>query len=217
MTLRVIIAVRGGAQAKSRLAGRFGANDRAALVEAMLADMLETTAACPFVDRTYVVTPTHALARIAARLGSIVMLEPEPAGMNQALEAARRRLAVLEPDGLIGLLPGDLPYLKPRELVEAAAAASKGVVIIPSLSDGGTGAIFQPAPLDLPLVFGPDSFRRHCGGGVEMGLPITSPLLSGFGLDLDHPSDVERLANSAVRGRTADLARRLCASQGAAA
>ena len=47
MSLRVIIAARGGEEAKSRLAGRLDPRQRAALAEAMLADMLDALAGCP--------------------------------------------------------------------------------------------------------------------------------------------------------------------------
>ena len=61
MSFRVIIAARGGTDAKSRLAGRLGPADREALVEAMLADMLAALRGCPGVARVYVSTPTPAL------------------------------------------------------------------------------------------------------------------------------------------------------------
>ena len=217
MSLRLIIAARGGPQAKSRLAARLAPSERAALADAMLADMLEAIAGCGLVERVYVVTPTPQLARRAADAGAVVMLEREPHGLNAAFEAARRRLSDLDPEGLVGLLPGDLPRFAAADLAEAAAAAAEAVVILRSQSDGGTGAIFQPAGLALPLAFGPDSFCRHCGGAAGLGLAVASPRLAGFSLDVDRPQDLDRLAASAATGRAAALARTLRGLQGAAA
>jgi len=218
MTLRVIIAARGGPEAKSRLAGRLDGPERASLAAAMLADMLSALNGAEAVDRVYVVTPTPELARIAAEADAVVILEAEAGGLNAAFEAARRRLAARDQGGLIALLPGDLPRLEASDLAEAAArAAADTVVIVRSQSDGGTGAIVQPAGLDLPLAFGQDSFCRHCGGAAGLGLAVASPNLSSLSLDLDRPLDLDRLAGSAAQGRAAALARAFRHQAGAAA
>jgi 2-phospho-L-lactate guanylyltransferase len=218
MTLRVVIAARGGAEAKSRLAGRLDPRRRAALAEAMLADMLDALAACSVVSRAYVVTPTSQLARLAARAGAVVMLESRPMGLNAAFEAARRRLSSLDSSGRLALLPGDLPRLTAREFADAAAASQDGAVVVaPALSDGGTGAIVQPTSLALPLAFGADSFRRHCEAAAALGAVVRSPALAGLGCDVDRPDDLDRLAASRTQGRAAALARAFIFETGAAA
>jgi len=218
MTLRVVVAARGGPEAKSRLAGRLEPLRRAALAEAMLADMLDALAACSVVSRAYVVTPTPELARIAAAAGAVVMLEPAPKGLNAAFDAARQRLSRLDPSGRLALLPGDLPRLTARELADVAAASRDGAVVVaPALSDGGTGAIVQPASLALPLAFGPDSFRRHCAAAAALGATVRSPALPGLGFDVDRPQDLDRLASSRAQGRAAALARAFIFDTGAAA
>ena len=98
MNAEVVIAARGGPAAKSRLAGRLGPEQREALVEAMLADMLSALAACPAVLRTYVTTPTPRLARTAARAGAVVILEPaggEDYDLTGRLACGPRHLASL--------------------------------------------------------------------------------------------------------------------------
>jgi 2-phospho-L-lactate guanylyltransferase len=218
VSLRVVIAARGGPAAKSRLAARLAAAERAALAEAMLADMLEALAGCGSVERAYVVTPTLEFARLAADAGAVIVLEHKPRGLNAAFETARQRLAAHNPEGLVALLPGDLPRLDAGELTEAATHAADGaIVIVRSHSDAGTGAIVQPAGLALPLAFGSDSFRRHCCGAVGMGLAVASPRLASLGLDLDRPEDLDCLAGSEAQGRAAALARAFRAPRGVAA
>ena len=218
MTLRVIIAARGGGEAKSRLAARLDPRQRAALAQAMLADMLEALSHCPAAERIYVATPTPDLARIAAAAGAVVMLEAGPSGLNAAFESARRRLSAHDPSGQLALLPGDLPRLTAAEFGKAAALARDGAVVVaPALCDGGTGAIVQPAGLALPLAFGPESFRRHCEAAAALGATVHSPALAGLGFDLDRPDDLDRLAASRTQGRTAALARAFTFATGAAA
>ena len=115
MNADVVIAARGGPGAKSRLSGRLDLARREALVEAMLTDMLAALAACPAVLRTYVTTPTPALARLAARSGAVVVLEHGPDDLNAAFDHARRRIAIGDPEATVVLLPGDLPRLDPGE------------------------------------------------------------------------------------------------------
>ncbi|HEY2751612.1 2-phospho-L-lactate guanylyltransferase [Phenylobacterium sp.] len=218
MSLRVVIAARGGPAAKSRLAARLAESERAALAEAMLTDMLEALAGCGSVERAYVVTPTPEFARLAADAGAVIVLEHEPRGLNAAFETARQRLAAHNPEGLVALLPGDLPRLDAGEMTEAAKHAADGaIVIVRSQSDGGTGAIIQPVGLALPLAFGSDSFRRHCGGAAGMGLAVASPRLASLSQDLDRPEDLDRLAGSGTKGRAAALARAFLPRRGVAA
>jgi 2-phospho-L-lactate guanylyltransferase len=218
MTLRVIIAARGGPQAKSRLAGQLDGRERAALAAAMLADMLKALIDCPAVDRVYVVTPTPELARIAAHAGAVVLLEHEPTGLNDAFETARRRICADDPGAIIALLPGDLPLVDARELAAAAARAGEGaVVIVQALGDGGTGAIVHPANLAPTLAFGNDSFRRHCAAAMAAGYDLQPLSAPGLGFDVDRLEDLERLAASGRDGATAALARALRLGAGAIA
>lgn len=218
MTLRVVIAARGGPQAKSRLAGQLDGGERTALAAAMLTDMLNALIDCPAVDRVYVVTPTPELARIAARAGAVVLLEREPSGLNDAFETARKRVCADDPGAIIALLPGDLPLVDAGELAATAAGAGEGaVVIVPALGDGGTGAIIHPAKLAPPLAFGPDSFRRHCAAAAAAGYDPQPLSVPGLGFDIDRPEDLDRLAASNREGGTAALARALRLGAGAIA
>jgi 2-phospho-L-lactate guanylyltransferase len=208
MRADVVIAVRGGPQAKSRLARRLDPARREALVETMLADMLVALRGCPAARRIYVTTPTAALARIAARFGAVVILERAAGGLNAAFDLARRRIAAVDPDARVMLLPGDLPRLDPAEVRSLIAAAAPGrLVLAPASADGGTGALVFEAGAPLPLAFGPGSFGKHLAAARTLGLEARVIHAESLGFDLDRPADLDAFLTVGGGARTAHLLR----------
>jgi 2-phospho-L-lactate guanylyltransferase len=206
----IVIAVRGGPGAKSRLRGRLSAAERAALVEAMLADMLDALAGSPAIRRVHVATPTAELARLAAKAGAAVILERGVSDQNRSFTAARRRVAAVDPDAILALLPGDLPLLDSGQLQACLRQAGPGrVVLVPATADGGTGAVIQQAGLALPLAFGPDSFEKHAARVRAQGLEAVRMQAPSLGFDLDRPEDIDLVVAARPAGRTAALLRSL--------
>lgn len=213
----VVIGVRGGPTAKSRCGEAVGGDGWAALVEAMLSDMMEALARTPAVSGVHVVTPTRAVADLAATAGANVILEDTPQGLNAAFERARSHIAETRPAATVALLPGDLPLLDPRELEQVLRAHDdESVVLVPAIADGGTGAVILRADLALPLAFGHGSFRRHIAAVQGLGLlpRIVEPVSLGF--DLDRPSDIAVVLTQTRGNRTAECLRRLLGSDVAA-
>ncbi|MBW8812794.1 MAG: 2-phospho-L-lactate guanylyltransferase [Caulobacterales bacterium] len=208
MKADVVIAVRGGPQAKTRLARRLDAPQRDALVETMLADMLAALFGCPSVRRIYVTTPTPTLARIAARFGAVVVLEPDAGGLNQAFDRTRARIAAADPRTKVMLLPGDLPRLDPAEVRTLIAAAGPDrLVVAPASADGGTGALVFEAGTPLRLAFGPGSFGKHLAAARTLGLEAKVIHAESLGFDLDRPADLDAFLAVGGGARTAHLLR----------
>lgn len=208
MNAEVVIAVRGGPGAKSRLSGRLDAERREALVEAMLTDMLAALAGCPAILRTYVTTPTPSLARRAARAGAVVILEHETGDLNAAFDRARRRIAAAAPETTLVLLPGDLPTLDPSELEVCLEATDPDrLVLAPASADGGTGALVLRAGVPLPLAFGPGSLGKHLAAARTLGLAAQVVRTPSLGFDIDRPADLDAFLAMGGGGRTADLLR----------
>jgi 2-phospho-L-lactate guanylyltransferase len=215
----VVIAVRGGEEAKSRYGDLVAPGDRAAFVEAMLTDMLRAIAEAPSVDGVWVVTPTPRIAALAHGLGARVVDETSPAGLRGAFRLGRLSAAASARKATVVLLPGDLPGLDPKDLEAViAAAAPPGVVaMVRAARDGGTGALAFPAVLDLPLAYGPDSFARHRAAVHELGLDPVEVKAPSLAHDLDHPSDLRDWLARRPQGAAAALMSRLAASAGTAA
>ncbi len=206
MTVHAVIAVRGGRNAKSRLGARLSPDQRAALVEAMLADMLNALARSSEITRIHIATPTQALARLAASAGAEVILD-RTEGLNDAFENARRVIAASEPEALIILLPGDLPLIEPSEFDRAIAAARDGrVALAPAAADGGTGAVILRANIALPFGFGPDSLKKHQAAAAALHLETLIIDAPSVTLDVDRPSDLDTIV-ATRSGRSAALLR----------
>jgi 2-phospho-L-lactate guanylyltransferase len=206
MKLDAVIAVRGGPDAKSRLADRLNAEQRAALVDAMLADMLATLVLCPSIARVHVTTPTPSVAHLAACRGASVIQDSGADELNGAFARARLRIAAETPGAVALLLPGDLPRLQPADIEACAAAAGPGrLVLAPADADGGTSALAAPAEIALPLAFGPGSFGKHLAGARSAGLKAQVIRAEGLAFDIDRPADLDAFLAMGGGGRTGDL------------
>lgn len=206
MSVEVVVAARGGPDAKSRLAGRLDAARREALVHAMLEDVLAALRRCEGVHRTYVTTPTPALARLAAANGAIVVLEHGPDGLNGAFDRARRRIAAADPEATILMLPGDLPRLQPEDIAACLSAAGPDrLVVAPASADGGTGGLALPASAPLPLAFGAGSCGKHVAAARSLGLEMKIVRTPGLSFDIDRPTDLDAFVALGGGASTRDL------------
>ncbi|WP_205707096.1 NTP transferase domain-containing protein, partial [Kineococcus vitellinus] len=151
---RVVVPVKGGDGAKSRLA--LPAPARRALATAMALDCLEAALATAGVDCVVCVSDDPAIARLARGVGAATASAGRP-GLAAAVDAG---LAVLAP-GPAAVLLGDLPALRPEELQRAlAAAAASDVPVVVADADGGGSVLLagrrtasgrpRPAPTSRP-------------------------------------------------------------------
>lgn len=204
---QVVIAVRGGANAKSRCASVLSATDRDALTALMLSDMLAALGQTRGVSEVWVVTPTPSLARLAAAEGALVILQGPPGGLNPAFRQALGEITDRAPYAAAALLPGDLPLLKPNEL-EAAIALSRShqVVLAPS-PDGGTGALILTAGSTLDPAFGTGSFARHAAAARRRELTLGVIEATSLSLDADRPDDLLAILDQGPDTRTAAFLR----------
>jgi len=197
MTARVVIAARGGPDAKRRCADALPGEARAALVRAMLSDMLVALAEMPELGKPLLVTPTDEVAVIAAQHGVEVLHEHSAQGLAAALRRGQQEIARRDPQALVVLLPGDLPLLDPAELFDAVTQVQHDQVgIVAAAADGGTGALLLEAGQPFAFSYGEGSCERHLAAARLVGLQprlINAPSLA---FDVDRPADVAALADS---------------------
>lgn len=183
----VVIPVKDTRTGKSRLARSVG-GDRAELSRAIAIDTVVAVATALGPARVTVVTSDAGLTGSFSALGIDVLPDPDR-GLTGAIEAGLARVA---PHDRPAALLGDLPALRPVDLLTALEAASRhpqsfvpdaeGVGTV--LRCGSTASGFTPR-------FGADSAARHAADGAVR-----------LELDLPHlRTDVDDAASLALAGR----------------
>jgi 2-phospho-L-lactate guanylyltransferase len=201
----VVVVARLGQGAKSRLIPALDPVERRRLASAMLADVLGTCARF---------APKRVVAVVDEPIGSrgVVMLEDSTSdGMNAAVSrgvlAARARGATT-----VIVLPGDVPRVSVRDLAELVAAAHatpRAVVVGASRDGGGTNALLLRPPEVIAPSFGPPSVDRHLRLGQQSGAATHLVRLPGLALDVDTPADLAALFDAPVGSHTAAVLRDL--------
>lgn len=206
MMVHVVIAARGGVSSKWRCREALCGDRRAALVRAMLADMIAACRRTPGIERIWVATPSHDLAGIAEKAGATPLFETDGSGLNDAFAAARNQVAAIDPAATTLLLPGDLPLLDPSDVATVVAThRADEAVLVAATGDGGTGAILLPAGVPFAFAYGRNSFARHLAAARASGLAPRVVDAPSMAFDLDRPSDIARILSGRSTGRTRAL------------
>ncbi len=202
----VILPLKGGPAAKSRLAGPPD------LAAAIAFDCLDAVLATPGVARALVVTADRPTARLAMAAGAVHVHESHPgAGLLTAVDDGLRRAAWNA--GPTAVLLADLPALRPTDLAEALRICSQVLTVrpevpmafVPDARGSGTVLLTARRPADLSPSFGPESAHRHAAAGA-VGLALDMPRLRQ---DVDTPEDLAAaLALGCGRRTTAVLGER---------
>lgn len=200
MRATAIIPVKRFGDAKQRLLDALDRPQRAALVKAMLTDVLGATERSELVDRVIVVTGERRAERLALRHAQRsttpleVLRDPDDRGHSEAATLGIIRALSLEAE-CAALLAGDCPLLDADELDAALGRMSRGrVAVVPDRHGTGTNALLL-APADaIGPAFGPASAERHCERARLAGHELAVERLDSLGLDLDTPDDLRALA-----------------------
>lgn len=186
----VVVPVKGGPTAKSRLVAGAG-HDHEALALALALDTLDAVAAAG-VAALVVVTRDPRVARATLDRGARVVPDPG-AGLNAAVEVGLAAAVAASPDHGVAVLLGDLPALRPRELTDAlAACADHARAVVPDREGTGTVLLTARPPVRLRPEFGAGSAARHARHATRLDLD-----LPGLRSDVD---DAEGLAAARVLG-----------------
>ena len=171
----LVVPVKGGTTAKSRLHPPAGVR-REDLALALATDCLTACCAGMPPGRVLVVTSDERVRDVARDLGARVVADPG-AGLDAAVRAGRDAVGARSAGGAVAVLLGDLPALRPEDLVAALAVASGHPrAVVPDAS--GTGTVLLTALIgpDLEPSFGEGSAARHEAAGHHR-LPLDLPRL----------------------------------------
>lgn len=196
-TFAVLPVKRFGA-AKQRLGERLAPPVRAALAEAMVADVLEAATACPAFERTVVVTAEPRAAHLARAAGADVVTDTREAGQSPAAAIGVGNALAAGWERVL-LLPGDTPLVTARELEELMARPSvpeRGVAIVSDRHGTGTNGLVLSPPDALVPRFGPQSLARHLAAARSASVACGVERVRALEHDVDTPEDLGALVGA---------------------
>lgn len=171
-------------RAKTRLAPVLATDERAALVSAMLTDVVGALGGAGL-TRVVVLAAGDEAAATARALGVDVLLDPPGRrGIDAAVEAAGRKLRATA--SLV--LPADLALLTPAAVTHLVG--EPGDVVVAPTSDAGTGGLLRRPGWVVSTRFGVRSAARHLLAARQAGLSAERVDIEGFSLDVDDPDDL---------------------------
>jgi 2-phospho-L-lactate/phosphoenolpyruvate guanylyltransferase len=184
----VLVPVKRADIAKSRLTG-VSAQQRLELARAFPADCVEAALAASQVHDVVAITDDEVAAATFAGLGARVIADEPDAGLNPALEHARRYARERYDDPPVAVLSGDLPALRARELGDALGRAQDAsrAFLADSAREGTTLLTAAPG-VELEPHFGAQSRRQHLVSGAR---EIDPRGLDSVRRDVDTPADLE--------------------------
>lgn len=199
MNATAILPIKRFSRAKTRLADAIGAPGRAALLRAMLADVLDSIGEAQAVERVIVVTGEGRAERIALHAARKlttpleVMQDPSDRGHSEAATLGIVRAKALGAQ-CVALLPGDCPLLDATELDGALGRMEPGrVAVVPDRHGTGTNGLLMAPPDAIGPAFGDDSRERHLDRASRAGWKAELEELRSLALDLDTPGDLTEL------------------------
>ena len=186
-----VIPVKQISQAKQRLSKILSSEERRDFFSAMLEDVLSMMVKIDFFEKIILATNCPHAISIGGRHG-ITHFETGPDdGLNLA---AGETVNHLSENGIsdMFLIPADIPLITEEEINSAIKAhpSAPSLTIIPSRDKLGSNCLLLSPPSRMPLKFGPDSYFRHLEIAKSNGLKINPMELTGFGLDIDEPTDI---------------------------
>lgn len=191
----VVIPIKHLESAKSRLRGEMWNVPELAL--AFATDTVSAVLAAPNVGETIVVTSDNRATAVMRALGARVVDDPGTS-LNEAILAGAR-----EASGCLAVITGDLPALRPADVVEALARAeSVDRAMVADHSGHGTTLIAAMNSGLLHPQFGLESrlLHEHAGYTV-LDIDKTSPLR----WDVDTPEDLAVVLRMGVGTATASV------------
>ncbi|MDN4475304.1 2-phospho-L-lactate guanylyltransferase [Demequina sp. SYSU T00192] len=192
----VIVPVKGGTRAKSRLPETLGGASRGMLAAALTADTLAAVAGTASVARILVVSSVADLD--PAWLGDVgpralVVRQASGAGLNAAVRHAAGMVS-----GRVAVVLGDLPSLRPGDLAAVLGVAERHPRGMVADAEGHGTTMLTTLGDPLAVSFGPRSAARHRRAGhVEIPAPLRARA------DVDTVEDLARARTLGVGPRTA--------------
>jgi len=192
----VVVLIKDFGSAKQRLSPALAARSRRGLARRNARLAVDAAHAG---DHVLVVAGSDAVADLARTWGAEVLVEPREEGQNPAARRGIER-AVEAGAGAVVLLSSDLPLVNADAVRAVIDAGSRfdapAVVAVPAIGRGGTNALYIRPPQAIDLHFGDDSLARFQEDAESRGVRFALHHSDAIALDLDEPSDLDRLSRA---------------------
>lgn len=168
---RLVVPVKCQWTAKSRLHPPAGVG-RADLAHAIALDTISAALASVPADHLVVVTSDEHTARFVRDQGGVVVPD-QGGGLNSAIRSGIGHVERVLGQGPTAVLLGDIPTLRPQDLVDALSiCGAHPRALVPDASGTGTVLLTAQSPRDLNPRFGPESAREHSRDCVRLDLDL---------------------------------------------
>jgi len=187
----VVVPVKQLTHAKHRLSPVLSESERAALMMAMLEDVLGVLTGMSEYEGLVIATRSRRAQALADRFGLPVF--GESPGANHSLTVTEASLHIAERYGARRMLAlsADIPGVTPEDVREVLTRPEP-VVLVPDRHGTGTSAVLSDLPLRLTLQFGEDSLRKHRASSRPEAVLCPNPRISGDIDDIDDLIEVSR-------------------------
>ena len=202
----IVIPIKDLSSVKQRLSDVLSASQRAALVMAMLEDVLGRVTELDH-GRVWVISSDEHALDMARLFGAVPLQEIRSTGYNEAIITWIR---ALPDDGNVAVIPGDVPLADETELqqlVMPTPDVASHIRIAPAHNFEGTNGLFLSSKRLIRPAFGPGSFARHfkLARSVSIGPEVLdAPRIAH---DVDTPDDLQFLIQQNPQGATGEFLR----------
>lgn len=202
----LLIPVKDPTNAKSRLSDLLSADERRLFAWAMFEDIVRAVVDAREPDRVVLVSSFGPAIERARGLNWEVLIEESQVSESASVDWASRMLNEQGFDTVMRL-PADLPIVQGSDIDEILSInlESPGALLVPSGEGTGTNAIIRTPPTLFPSRFGPNSLALHKEEAAHVGIECRVVNNERIALDIDEPSDVERLLERGKGTESVDL------------
>ncbi|HZU44609.1 MAG TPA: 2-phospho-L-lactate guanylyltransferase [Terriglobales bacterium] len=189
----ILVPIKNLQNAKQRLSPLLTVEERRALAQAMLEDVLHTLGR--WQDRPPVALVTNdPLAReLGEEYAFDIIQDKTNVSETDAISMATVMCLGWGAESTL-VIPADIPLVSVSELQQVLEAApERGSVLVPSADGRGSNAVYRKPGGLFPLRFGNDSFLPHRAAAKATGYPCVELRLPGIALDVDTPADLKQL------------------------
>ena len=201
--LVVIIPVKSAGK-KSRLSDLLSSTQRGQFSKLMLRNVLRALSQAGL-GRIHVVSSDVEILEFAQGHGAKPVPEASDSGVNEAVRTGIRATHAKE----YLILPSDLPFLGPSDLLSMLKLWAGGLdlVVSPSCAFDGTNALLFAPGTNFPLSYDRDSFWNHLYSAAKLELSVGVCSRIGVMFDIDTPEDFRSLATSPGRSPPVEFSR----------